>query len=481
MTVLGNLRQSLGLEADNRGAEARSKPTATKERRPKPRRGQPAAARERAQSARTKRPRHAHALFLTLFGIVLSLTVFGLMMVLSSSSVVSLRENGHIWGVFNKQFIWAGCGSIAMVVVMQTPYRMWRKLAMPLLIASIIALVLLLLPIPGLRHTVNGSTRWLGLGIFIFQPSEVAKLAAVLFTSDLLSRRMSRMDDWRQTLRPVLMVTGLLCALIVVEPDLGTSVVLAGIVGVMLFVAGIRLAPLAGISVAGLGLVFALAASADYRRRRLVGVWDPWDDVFGTDQQTIQALVGIANGGTTGSGLGASRVKWQYLPEAHSDFIFAIIAEETGLLGAVVVISLFLGIGIFGTQTALRAPDPFGTLLAAGVTAWILLQALINLATVVGVVPITGVTLPFVSAGGSSLVVMMVAAGILLSIARDTRPSRGRRKAKRKARNQRLTQAAEAKRKAQQERAKLREEANKPEEPVYIDLTDTKEPANSGV
>lgn len=359
-------------------------------------------------------------LFLSLFGVVVVLVLFGLVMVLSSSSVVSLRETGSIWSYFGKQFIWAGLGGFAMTVVMQVDYHAWRRWTLPALAASAGLLVVLLLPIPGIRVTVNGATRWLGTKSFSFQPSELAKLAIVLFVADLLARRMSRMDQLRPTMVPVLVVTTVLALLILAEPDLGTAIILGSIALVMVWVAGTRLGPLSGVLALASGAAVYFALSADYRRQRVLGAWDPWDDPTNTDLQPLMSLVGIANGGATGSGLGTSRQKWQYLPEAHNDFIFAIVAEETGFLGAIAVVGLFVALGVFGVQTALRAPDAYGTLIAAGVTVWILLQAVINLATVVGLVPITGVTLPFMSAGGSSLVVMMAATGMLLSVARST-------------------------------------------------------------
>ena len=275
--------------------------------------------------------------------------------------------------------------------------------------------------VPGLGVSANGASRWLGYGQLSIQPSELAKLAVIFFAADLLARRADRAHDWRLTLQPVMVIFGGFAGLLMLQPNLGTTIILAAIVLTMLFVAGVPGTPLA---VCVGGLVAAASAFAflePYRMRRLLAFRDPWADPLNSGLQTIQSQIGLANGGLLGRGLGEGRAKWGFLPEAHTDFIFAIIGEELGLLGAMTVVALFLGLGLLGVRTALRAPDRFGMLIATGVTAWILIQAFINIGAVVGVLPITGVPLPFVSSGGSSLLFTMVATGVLLNVARQAR------------------------------------------------------------
>jgi cell division protein FtsW len=243
----------------------------------------------------------------------------------------------------------------------------------------------------------------------------------ILFVADVLTRRAKQLDDNRAVLWPILVVFFSFVALLMLQPNLGTTIILASVVLVMLFVGGIPGKSL-GFLIAGLVSGATMAAFLEpYRYRRLVAFIDPWADPLNTGFQTIQSQVSLANGGLLGTGLGAGRAKWGFLPEAHTDFIYAIIGEEAGLAGALIVIALVLSLGLLGVRTALRSSDRLGMLIATGVTAWILVQALINVGAVVGVLPITGVPLPFVSAGGSSLVVTMAAVGVLLNVARQAR------------------------------------------------------------
>jgi cell division protein FtsW len=267
----------------------------------------------------------------------------------------------------------------------------------------------------------NGATRWIGYGPIAVQPSELAKLGILLFCADLLARRIHRIHDTRATLRPVLVVTGLAAALIMAQPNLGTTLVVVAIVVTLLFVAGAPLKKLGVLGAVGVGAAVLAAMAAPYRRARVLAFLDPWADPLNTGYQTIQAWAAIAEGGISGVGVGAGRAKWGFLPFAHTDFIFAVIAEELGLIGAVAVLGLFLALALLGVRTSLRAPDAFGTLLAAGVTGWFVMQAFVNIGAVVGVLPVTGVPLPFVSAGGSSLLASMAAAGMLLNVARQTK------------------------------------------------------------
>ena len=364
-------------------------------------------------------PTRRSNLFPALFALVVVLNLFGLLMVLSASAVTALYKNGSPWYQFQRQFMWLILGSAALLFTLRIDYHRWRRFVNPLLLFSAGLLVLVL--VPGVGVGANGATRWLGYGQLSIQPSELSKLALILFTADLLARRADRVHDWRLTLKPVMVVFGGFAVLLMLQPNLGTTIILAVIVLVMLFVAGVAGRPLAiAMGVLGAGATVA-AVMEPYRFRRLMAFRDPWADPLNAGFQTIQSQVGLANGGLLGTGLGEGRAKWGFLPEAHTDFIFAIIGEELGLLGALTVVALFLGIGLLGVRVALRAPDRFGMLIAAGVTTWILFQAFVNIGAVVGVLPITGVPLPFVSSGGSSLLFTMAAAGLLLNVARQAR------------------------------------------------------------
>jgi cell division protein FtsW len=357
--------------------------------------------------------------FLLLGAVVTLLLTTGVVMVLSASSVQSLKELGSSWSLFIRHMTWLILGAVALVLTLSIDYRRWRTLAMPLLAAS--AGLLLLVLVPGIGLTVNGARSWIGVGSLTLQPAELAKLALILFTAELLSRRSSAMADSRLTLRPVLVVAGVIAFLVMLQPDLGTTMVLGALVLALLYVGGVPLLPLGATAAVGGAMAMFLALRKDYRRDRLLAFMDPSADPERIGYQITQSLTGVASGRLTGVGLGASRAKWGFLPNAHTDFIFAIIGEETGLVGALAVVALFVAFAVLGVRAALHAPDRFGTLVAAGITAWIVSQALVNIGGVVGLLPITGLTLPLVSFGGTSLVVTMAATGILLNIARAGR------------------------------------------------------------
>jgi cell division protein FtsW len=357
--------------------------------------------------------------FAWLFGIVVVLNLLGLLMVLSASAVTALYEYGSPWYQFQRQFLWLSLGSVALLLTLRIDYHHWRRFTGLILLLAVGLLVMVL--IPGLGVNVNGASRWLGYGQLRIQPSELAKLAMVLFAADLLARRGPKVQNWRLGLLPVLFVFGIVAVLFLLQPNLGTTIILASVMLVMLYVAGTPLRPL-GVAMAAMVVgATVLAFSAPYRVRRLMAFRDPWADPLNTGFQTVQSQTGLANGGLLGTGLGEGRAKWGFLPEAHTDFIYAIIGEELGLLGSLTVVALFIALGLLGVRTALRAPDRYGTMIATGVTTWILVQAFVNIGAVVGVLPITGVPLPFVSAGGSSLLFTMAAAGLLLNVARQAR------------------------------------------------------------
>jgi cell division protein FtsW len=358
-------------------------------------------------------------LYRGIIGIVSVLSLIGLVMILSASSVTALYENGSTWYQVQRQFIWLLLGVAALFLVQRIDYHRLVKWIPGALVFTGVLMVLVL--IPGLGVNVNGASRWLGWGQLRVQPSELVKLVMILFLADVLTRRAKQLDDNRAVLWPILVVFFSFVALLMLQPNLGTTIILAAIVLVMLFVGGIPGKSLGLLIAALVGGATMAAFLEPYRYRRLVAFIDPWADPLNTGFQTIQSQVSLANGGLLGTGLGAGRAKWGFLPEAHTDFIYAVIGEEAGLAGALIVIALVLSLGLLGVRTALRSSDRLGMLIATGVTAWILVQALINVGAVVGVLPITGVPLPFVSAGGSSLVVTMAAVGVLLNVARQAR------------------------------------------------------------
>jgi len=377
------------------------------------------ASRRRHPTARPVPPPRPSSTFVGLLVVLIALNLLGLVMVLSASSVSALDTYGSSWYVVMRQGLWMALGLVGCAVVMRVDYHRWRRLATPALAVSGVLLALVL--VPGIGTSANGATRWLGAGPLTFQPSELAKLTVLVFVADLLARRAAWMGDVRVTLVPVLVVFGTFAGLLMLQPNLGTTLVLGSIVLAVLYVAGTPLLPLAGLSAVGAAAATVLALAAPYRRARVMAFLDPWKDYQDTGYQTIQSLVGLASGGITGTGLGQSRAKWGFLPYAHTDFIFAIIGEELGLVGALSVVALIVALCILGARAALLAPDRFGMLLAAGITAWFGVQAFVNIGAVIGILPITGVPLPFVSYGGTSLMINLVAAGLLLNVARQGR------------------------------------------------------------
>ena len=356
--------------------------------------------------------RNATYLTIVFFG----LTLFGLVMVLSASSVYSEQFADTPFFFFKRQLAWAAIGGVGFVIASRIDYRIIRKFAGPALVAVIVLLIAVI--IPGVGITNNGSTRWIGYGPVVIQPSEFAKLALIIFTANLLALRERRMDRPELTTRPVLLTVAFVSALVVLQPKLGTPIVFCAVGFLMLFIAGARLKGLLLWGSTALAAALTLALVVGYRRERITSFLDPWADPQGAGFQAIQSQVGISSGGLLGVGLGASRAKWGFLPFAHNDFIFAIVAEEVGLIGATAFIAAFILLAWFGIRAALQAPDRFGLLLAGGITCWIMVQAFMNIGMVLGVLAITGEPLPFVSAGGSSLVTTLVGAGLVTSVAR---------------------------------------------------------------
>jgi len=353
-----------------------------------------------------------------ILSIVIILNLFGLLMVLSASSVSSLDAYGSSWYQVLRQAVWFVLSLGALWFTQRTDYERYAVHIRKLVVAAWLLLLLPLMPVIGI--SVNGSSRWFGFGVLRIQPSEIAKLVLVVFTADLLTKRAHRVNDWHETLAPIMGIFFCFALLLMLEPNLGTTIIIAAVLMVMMFAGGVGIGPLMGLlGLLGVGATF-FAFSVPFRFRRLMSYGDPWKDAQGTGYQALQSRIGLANGGIFGLGLGSSRVKWGYLPEADTDFILAIIGEELGLIGCAVIVGLLLAFGCLGIRVALHAPDRLGMLLATGITTWIMLQAFVNIGAVVGAIPITGVPLPFVSAGGSSLIFTMAGVGMLLNVAKRT-------------------------------------------------------------
>jgi cell division protein FtsW len=373
------------------------------------------ALRRRWMSAGTSRPPN----YLLLVATVGVLNVVGGVMVLSASSVSSLTDYGSAWYFFERQVAWIVVAAIAFMVAARIDYHAWRKAVRPLLVISLVLLVAVL--VPGIGVEVAGSRRWLGTGMLRFQPTEIAKLALLVYAADLLARRSKDLHDWRRVLRPVLIVLAVICVLVLREPDLDSTIVLGLIAFAVLAAGGVRLRHLTLVGGTAVVAGTALALAEPYRRARVFAFLHPTSNASSAGYQISQSLIALGSGGWTGVGLGAGRAKWLFLPNAHTDFIFAIIGEELGLVGCLLVVGLFVAFAVLGTRTAFRAPDRFGMLLAAGITAWVVGQAAINIGAVIGLLPVSGIPLPFISFGGSALVFTMVAAGILGNVARQAR------------------------------------------------------------
>jgi cell division protein FtsW len=360
----------------------------------------------------------------------LTLTLVGIVEVLSASSVSAYEELGSSFVFFNRQVIYAAIGVVALVFAWHLPYRAWQRLSVPLLVVAIALMMLALHPAAG--TSAYGASRWIVFGPITVQPSELAKLAMVAFTATVLVRKWSHLHEPMHLVVPLAPVVAIVAGIVLLQRDLGTTIVVASSVYLVLFAAGVRLRFLFWTGLVGIGLSAALIFGEAYRRERFLIALNPWKDPLDKGYQQIQGYIALGSGGWWGVGLGASRQKWQYVPNAHTDFIFAILGEEMGLFGELVVIAMFAVLVYAGVRIAMNAPDTFGRLLAAGITSWLGAQAIVNLGAVTGLLPITGVPLPFVSFGGSALIVSLTGIGVLASIARESGAA-GRRKARKAA------------------------------------------------
>lgn len=352
------------------------------------------------------------------FFAVVSLMGFGIIMVFSATSVTAYQKYNDSFHFLKRQVIWVALALGVMFVLMQVDYHRWfAKTWQPIsyLIFSLLLLGLVLI----VGTEINGSKRWLSIGGFTFQVSEIAKLAMVMFTAWYLEKWHKHIRNFFVGLVPILSILGLVCGLVLLEPDLGTTAVIGATSFVMLFAAGARLIHLGSLTAISSPLAVYAMLSEPYRRKRIFAFINPWEDPQGTGFHIIQSLYALGSGGLFGVGLGRSRQKFFYLPEPGTDFIFSVLGEELGLVGASIIIGLYFLFAWRGLMIALRAQDLLGSMLAVGITTMITLQAIVNIGVVTGSLPVTGITLPFISYGGSSLVFMAIGVGILLNISRQ--------------------------------------------------------------
>lgn len=350
-----------------------------------------------------------------LFIVIISLLAIGLVMIFSASMVTDLQKHNDGYYHLKRQAIWSVLGIIALFTTANIDFRIYKNKKLvnySMIIITILLVVVLFMP------ATKGASRWIGFGSLAFQPSELAKIIVIIYLANLLTKKGDNIKSFWKGVFPALFVAGIFAGLIMLQPNMSTAVILFATAFCMIFVAGARWAHLGGLAGSGIAAAMVFALSAEYRRKRVFAFLNPWQDPLGDGYQAIQSLYGLGAGGFFGLGLGQSRQKWLYIPEAQNDFIFAIIGEELGFIGVLFVISLF-GILVWrGFKIALNCKDKFGTLLATGITAFIAIQASINLLVVSSFMPVTGVTLPLISYGGSSLLFTLGSLGILLNISR---------------------------------------------------------------
>lgn len=340
-------------------------------------------------------------------------------MVYSASAVWAAYKFDDSFFFAKRQLLFAGLGIVAMFFIMNVDYWTWRTWSKVLLLICFLLLIAVL--IPGVGMVRNGSRSWIGVGAFSIQPSEFMKLAMIAFLAKFLSENQKKITSLKKGLAPSLGLVFLAFGMIMLQPDFGTGTVMVGTCIAMIFIAGARISHFVGFGLIGLVGFAGLILSAPYRMKRITSFLDPWEDPLGSGFQIIQSLYAIGPGGLLGLGLGQSRQKYFYLPEPQTDFIFAILAEELGFIGGTLVLLLFSLLFWRGIRIALGAPDLYGSFLALGIIAMIAIQVMINIGVVTGLMPVTGITLPFLSYGGSSLTLMLMAIGVLLNISRYAR------------------------------------------------------------
>ena len=348
--------------------------------------------------------------------LAVCLTCLGVVMVFSSSSIMAVRDYGDSLYFLKRQGVFAVVGFLVMVAMTRIDLDVMRKAAWPVLGCCLLLLVAVL--IPGIGKKVGGASRWLKFGGVTFQPVEFAKIGLVLFMAHSLARKKDKVKSFRFGFLPYMLILAVLLGLLLAQPDLGSALTLGVVAIAMLLVAGTRLSYLAGIALVSLPFLYVMVMNVDYRRRRILAFLNPWEDPSNTGFQIIQSWIAFGSGGAFGQGLGESKQKLFFLPEAHTDFIFSVIGEELGFIGVIVIAAMFMLLILRGMRTALNAPNEFSCLLAFGLTLLIGMQAFVNMAVVMGMVPTKGLALPFLSYGGTSLVATLAAVGILLNVSR---------------------------------------------------------------
>jgi cell division protein FtsW len=353
--------------------------------------------------------------FILLFTII-ALVLSGLIMILSASSVKAEQLFSNSYYFFYNQLKYLGVALLLSAIIYKLKYEKLKELAPYLLLVSLGTLILVL--IPGIGEIAGGSRRWLSLGPVNFQPSELAKFTIVIYLAAYIDKNKDKIKQIKNGILPPLIVIGLISFLILLEPDLGTAVSLSLVAAAMIFVGGIRISLFIVLGI--VSLLFSLAAvmAEPYRRERLFTFLNPWQDPLDSGYHIIQSLLALGSGGLFGVGAGNSHQKFLYLPEPGTDFIFAVLGEEFGLLGTLFIISLYFLLAWRGLKIATRVDDSFGSMLAVGITSMVVIQALINMAVVTSLMPVTGITLPLISYGGSSLVINLTALALLLNISR---------------------------------------------------------------
>jgi len=351
-----------------------------------------------------------------LFGATLVLVVIGLLMVFSASAVMAKERFGSPYAFVIRQSLWAVLGLAAMTILMQVDYRRFNR---PNVVFPAIAVSVLLLLVAFLMHDSHATHRWIRFGALSFQPSEIAKPVLVLFLAWFLQNRMHSIEDFRGTILPAALPSLIFIALILKEPDLGTALVCAGVTALMLYLAGMNMRYLGLAALAAAPVLYFMLFRVKWRRDRILAFLNPESDPLGKGFHIIQSLIAVGTGGLRGLGYMDGRQKLFYLPEPHTDYIFANVAEELGLIGAIAVVGLFIMLGYRGMRAAILSKDPFARFLAFGITATLLIQAFFNISVVLALVPTKGITLPFISYGGTSLFIMLASIGVLLNITRE--------------------------------------------------------------
>lgn len=354
-----------------------------------------------------------------LLGTVLILLTFGLLAVSSASTVLSFERFGSNYHYFLRQLMFGAVpGLLLLYLFSRIDYHFWQKIAPLLVLVGIVLLIAVL--IPGIGFQVGNARRWINFGFFLFQPAEFVKLATILYLASWFDKRKQHVHDLYYGFLPSLAITAFIAGLIMLEPDIGTMVVLATVVGSMFFVGGAKIKHLAATAGVGMLVLWLAIKAAPYRLQRILAYLNPESDAQGISYQINQALLAIGSGGLWGLGFGQSRQKYNYLPEPIGDSIFAIMSEELGFLRVSIILLLFFLLAFRGFKIALSAPDNFGKMAAVGITSWIVLQALINIGGITAVIPLTGIPLPLISYGSSALALSLAALGILLNISRYT-------------------------------------------------------------